>query len=81
MVYLPPSHALELVTNRTNVTPIINIFLIFLIKSRIMLGTSTMRIPSVMGSTFCGYSGCNLLVGGVDNTKSLGHAKYSLAGF
>ena len=69
IVYLPPSHALALVTNSTNTSPTMNLRFVFLRKPIIILRMSDMRKPSDTESIFGGSSGYTLYVEVVDNPQ------------
>ena len=71
MVYLPPSRAIVVGTNRTNATPTISLLFIFLCKTNIILGDSAMRRPSGTVSTYSGSLLCNLYVRGRGGSTNL----------
>ena len=57
MVYLPPSNALVVGTNRINATSAINLIFVFLSKNNIILGDYAISRPRGAASTFSGSLG------------------------
>ena len=70
MVYIPPPHTPAVLTNRTNAYRNINLIFVFIGKTGIIMGISTMGRPSGMESYSSEYSGCSLYLGLGENPQS-----------